>query len=570
MTTEKTVSSLLNSLVNTPENFVAGKISQYSENWMNITTDRYILNTVIHGLHIQFESDPCCLCNRSEILFNTTEQQIIDQLLENFLNRHIVESTSHEIGEVISNIFIRPKPDGTYRLILNLSNLNEHIEYVHFKMETLKNALQLVKQGCYFAKIDLKDAYYSVPIEKESRKFLRFTWKGNLYQFTCLPNGLACGPRQYTKLMKPVFSALRKEGHINVSYIDDTFLQSETFESCQNNISDTLSLVDSLGLTTHPKKSILVPTQCIEFVGFLINSVDMTVRLTERKARDIILMCKDLLSKELVSIREFAQLIGKLVASEHGAMYAPLFYKALEIQKDSELRGACGNFDSSMILSQLSRECLKWWISNLHKAYKPISLGKPDRVIESDSSGTGFGARDVTHNQDFSGVWDENEKLLHINYLELKAAFMALKGLCSGARNEHIKLYLDNTTAIKYLSKMGGRKAELNLLTRKIWLWCIERNLILSVYHIPGILNVHSDRLSRQKLNIDMEWMLNRAVFDSIMRRYGMCEVDLFASSQNYQMIPYVSYLPDRNAMAINAFSLNWADYYSYIFGPLV
>lgn len=65
-----------------------------------------------------------------------------------------------------------------------------------------------------------------------------------------------------------------------------------------------------------------------------------------------------------------------------------------------------------------------------------------------------------------------------------------------------------------------------------------------------------------------MEWMLNRAVFDSIMRRYGMCEVDLFASSQNYQMIPYVSYLPDRCAMAINAFSLNWTDYYSYIFGP--
>lgn len=213
MTTEQTVSLLLNSLVNTPDNFVAGKISQFSENWMNITTDRSILNTVINGLHIQFESDPCCLCNRSEIGFNTTEQEIIDQLLKKFLNRHIVESASHEIGEVISNIFIRPKPDGTYRLILNLSNLNEHIEYVHFKMETLKNALQLVEQGCYFAKIDLKDAYYSVPIDKESRKFLRFTWKGNLYQFTCLANGLACGPRQYTKLMKPVFSALRKEGH---------------------------------------------------------------------------------------------------------------------------------------------------------------------------------------------------------------------------------------------------------------------------------------------------------------------------------------------------------------------
>ena len=76
---------------------------------------------------------------------------------------------------MISNNFIRPKPDGTYRLILNLRNLNEHIEHVHFKMETLKNAVQIVEQGCYFAKIDFKDVYYSVPLEKESRKFLRFT-----------------------------------------------------------------------------------------------------------------------------------------------------------------------------------------------------------------------------------------------------------------------------------------------------------------------------------------------------------------------------------------------------------
>ena len=45
------------------------------------------------------------------------------------------------------------------------------------------------------ASVDLKDAYYSVPIASEDRKFLKFEWKGDYYQYTCLPNGLACAPR---------------------------------------------------------------------------------------------------------------------------------------------------------------------------------------------------------------------------------------------------------------------------------------------------------------------------------------------------------------------------------------
>ena len=79
----------------------------------------------------------------------------------------------HEDGEVLSSVFLRAKSDGTYRLILNLSKLNEHLEKIHFKMETLKSVVTLVKKDCYFAKIDLKDAYYSVLVHQKGRKFLK-------------------------------------------------------------------------------------------------------------------------------------------------------------------------------------------------------------------------------------------------------------------------------------------------------------------------------------------------------------------------------------------------------------
>ena len=142
-------------------------------------------------------------------------------------------------------------------------------------------------QGYYFWKIDLKVAYFSVGIQDHCRKLLKFTWEGRLLQFTALVNGLSAAPRIYTELLKPVFATLRKLGHSNVPYTDDSLLQNDTRENRVENFRDTVLLMDDLGLTVHPEKSVIVPTHCIEFVGFIINSVDMTFRLSPHKEVEI-------------------------------------------------------------------------------------------------------------------------------------------------------------------------------------------------------------------------------------------------------------------------------------------
>lgn len=73
-------------------------------------------------------------------------------LLDTLEYKGVIEQSNHEHGDVISNIFIRPRPDGTQRLILNLSKLNDHIEQVHFKMETLNSALKFSKPRDIFCK----------------------------------------------------------------------------------------------------------------------------------------------------------------------------------------------------------------------------------------------------------------------------------------------------------------------------------------------------------------------------------------------------------------------------------
>ena len=81
-------------------------------------------------------------------------------------------------------------------------------------MDTFQSAMKLIRPACFMASIDIKDAYYSIPVADKDRKFLMFEPKATFYQFTCLPNGLSCAPRAFTKILKPVYSHLRGLGVI--------------------------------------------------------------------------------------------------------------------------------------------------------------------------------------------------------------------------------------------------------------------------------------------------------------------------------------------------------------------
>lgn len=95
----------------------------------------------------------------------------------------------------------------------------------------------------------------------------------------------------------------------------------------------------------------------------------------------------------------------------------------------------------------------------------------------------------------------------------------------------------------------------MNDLACEIWLWCIDRDIWLSCFHIPGRLYVTADKLGRIK-HYDMDWSLDNSVFCRIEDKYGHFDIDLFASSKNRKCAKYASLKPDCRAFAVNAFSL--------------
>ena len=105
---------------------------------------------------------------------------MVDEEIFKLLSKGTIEPSFHEEGEVISPIFIRPKKDGSMRTIINLKFLNEFVAYKHFKLESLSDVFNLMSQDCFFAKIDLKDAYFSLSITPEHRKYPKFLWHGIL------------------------------------------------------------------------------------------------------------------------------------------------------------------------------------------------------------------------------------------------------------------------------------------------------------------------------------------------------------------------------------------------------
>ena len=123
------------------------------------------------------------------------------------------------------------------------------------------------------------------------------------------------------------------EGHIIAIYIDDLINVGHTFDECCNNIDACINLLQYLGFTIHPTKSVLGPKQTLVFLGLCINSVNMTV--TTEKKNSLHEACNYLLLHKRQSIRRVDQVIGMIVSSLPGVKYGGNHYRNLQREKIS-------------------------------------------------------------------------------------------------------------------------------------------------------------------------------------------------------------------------------------------
>ena len=208
----------------------------------------------------------------------------MDKEVQDLLAKQAVEMVNFPSeNQFLSSKFLVPKKGGGNRPVINLKELNHHIPYSHFKMESLSLLKELLKKGDFMCKVDLKDAYFAVPLHQNSRKFIRFQWREKMYQFLVLCFGLSPAPRIFSKLLKIPIALLRRLNVRLIIYLDDCLLLGATVQETLMARDTLIYVLQHLGFTVNFQKSVLDPSQTIEFLGINVDSNKMKLSLPEEK-----------------------------------------------------------------------------------------------------------------------------------------------------------------------------------------------------------------------------------------------------------------------------------------------
>ena len=244
---------------------VGGRLGHFAQNWANITDDKWVLSVARRGYKIPFRETP--VLYRDLLFFQQPLSQQLEEEVANLFLKGAVEEIIPECPGFYSRIFLVPKKNGKLRLIIDLSALNHFVDCQSFKMETQRKVRNAIRPNDWAFSLDLTDAYLHVLIHPSSRKYLRFTLRGRVYQFKALAFSLSTSPLVFTCLMSVIVTFLRARAKTLHPYLDDWLTRNQNRRVLLEHRQFLLSLINSLGLIINYEKSDLVPAQVFTFIG---------------------------------------------------------------------------------------------------------------------------------------------------------------------------------------------------------------------------------------------------------------------------------------------------------------
>ena len=221
------------------------------------------------------------------------KDQALATCIQSLLSKNEIERVENvkSLG-VYSRLFLVPKPHQRWRPGIDLSRLNTFLHAEKFKMETPESIRTSLIPGEWVSSIDLSDAYLHIPIHPNSRKYLRFCHRSQVFQFTSLPFGLATALQVFTMIVKEAKLMALSRGLRLHQYLNDWLIRSQSQEEAQVNTQAVVDLTQSLGWIIYQEKSELKPTQVFLFVGYEYHLDSALVKpIQERwlKLQDLIL-----------------------------------------------------------------------------------------------------------------------------------------------------------------------------------------------------------------------------------------------------------------------------------------
>ena len=411
-------------------------------------------------------------------------------------------------GLILNPLSVVPKAGNQLRMVHNLSHpyqnsVNSSIDrkYCKVEYETLDHCVSIIAKlgsGALMCKSDFQNAFRILKLDKDSYKFTGFSYDGSIYFDKNLPFGSSVSCQAFEELSKAVQWILKnKLGVRYVSHILDDFMffSKKGSPHCYNSLQAFLLLSKSLGLPIKESKTFL-PCTKLELHGILVCTETMQLSLPIEKVHKAVTLIQTMLSRQKTTVGDIQVVTGLLNYCTKIVPAGRAFLRRLyDLTKGTKCQSHHVRVTTSV------KADLRVWLSFLTdfncKTIITRDVWCHENVLHvfTDSSGFGYGA--VHGSQWFNGAFPVSWKKVNIAIKEFVALYLAWKVWFQHLSNAWIEFHVDNMSVMFNILNQTSHLEQIMVLLREMVLTGMRNSVQFRATHIPGILNVISDHLSR-------------------------------------------------------------------------
>lgn len=199
-------------------------------------------------------------------------QELVNKELDEMLRNGIVEPSSSPWASPV--VMVR-KRDNTYRFCIDFRRLNGVTQRDAYPLPYMNSILDKLRDSKYLTTIDIRSAYWQIPLEESSKQYTAFIVPGRgLFQFRRMPFGLHNAPATFQRLIDQVI------GHdlepFVFPYLDDIILVTPTFEEHLRILRVVLERLQQAGLTLNKEKCNFCKPE-LRYLGYIVNEHGLSV-----------------------------------------------------------------------------------------------------------------------------------------------------------------------------------------------------------------------------------------------------------------------------------------------------
>ena len=407
----------------------------------------------------------------------------------------------------ISPLGAAPKPDGSIRLIMDLSqpkgnSINDFISKDEFPCHytPFDEATRLVREagpGCFMTKVDIKHAYRLLPVRPEDWPLLVYCWEGQYCVDLKLPFGGRSSASIFTDFADLVCWIINHKYFLTVIHYSDDYLliSPPDFPLAEQQKKTLLSVFQYLNIPVAEDK-LIGPSTKIPYLGIDIDSVAMEISVPGPKLEATLAMLPKWQNRRTATKQELLSLIGKLHHISLVVRPGRLFLRRL-----IDLSCAVKDIRHHINLNVEARKDILWWSEWLPSWNSSSFIPQPKTILHSDlklytdASGLGLGA--VYGNSWIQARWNNVCSGNGVDFQELFAIVAAAYTWGHQWAGQRIVFITDNKPITQIWDKGTSTSPNIMTLVRKLFLFAVQNNFSVAFKHIPGASNPIADALSR-------------------------------------------------------------------------